>query len=54
MLGMLQRLPKKYRVQYERPRSVAGQVLFFAFKIIGPVALFFIAAIGMDVYALFG
>jgi hypothetical protein len=48
---MIQRLPKKYREKYARPRGLGGQVLFFAFKIIGPVALFFIAAVGLDVYS---
>ena len=50
---MIQRLPRKYREKYARPRGLGGQILFFAFKVIGPVALFFIAAIGLDVYSLF-
>ncbi len=50
---MIQRLPRKYREKYARPRGIGGQVLFFAFKVIGPVALFFIAAIGLDAYSLF-
>lgn len=50
---MMQRLPRKYRAKYERPTAVGGQVLLFAFKVIGPVALFFVAAIGLDAYSLF-
>ena len=50
---MIQRLPWEYREKYARPRGLGGQILFFAFKVIGPVALFFIAAIGLDVYSLF-
>ncbi len=48
---MIRRLPKKYRSKYARPKSVAVEIVFFACKVVGPVALFFIAAIGMDVYS---
>ncbi len=49
---MIQRLPKKYRAKHARKRGMSGQILFFAFKVIGPVALFFIAAVGLDAYSL--
>ena len=34
------------------PQGFSGQVLFFACKVIGPVALFFVSAVGFDVYSL--
>lgn len=50
---MIQRLPREYREKYARPMGIGGQVLLFAFRVIGPIALFFIVAIGLDVYSLF-
>lgn len=49
---MINRIPKKYRQKYAKPKSWDAEVMTYAFKIIGPIALFFIAAIGFDIYSL--
>ncbi len=49
---MIRRIPKKYRQKYAQQRGVDTELLVFAFKVVGPVALFFMAAIGLDVYSL--
>ncbi len=49
---MIRRIPKKYREKYAKPRPFETELVVFAAKVLGPVALFFIAAIGLDVYSL--
>ncbi len=49
---MIHRIPKKYREKYAKPKGVGWSVLSFALKIFGPVVLFFVVAVGLDVYSL--
>ncbi len=49
---MIRRIPKKYRHKYAKPTSFDTEIVTFALKVVGPVALFFVAAIGLDVYSL--
>ena len=49
---MMRRIPKKYRHKYAKPMPFETEIVTFALKVIGPVALFFVAAIGLDVYSL--
>lgn len=49
---MFTRLPKQYRAKYSQPQAASVVILNTVMKILGPVALFFIAAIGFDVYSL--
>ncbi len=49
---MIRRIPKKYRHKYAKPASFDTEIVAFAIKVVGPVALFFVAAIGLDVYSL--
>lgn len=47
---MMGRLPKAYREKYKRARSWDEDLVFFAVKAVGSAALFFLIAIGIDVY----
>lgn len=48
---MLTRVPKKYRVKYAKQPASSVVILTTILKILAPAALFFIAAIGLDVYS---
>lgn len=49
---MIGRLPKKYRKKYKQKLGLDEELVFFAVKTVGSAALFFITAIGIDVYRL--
>lgn len=50
---MLRPLPKKYRHKYKKELSWDEEVVIFIVKAVSSVTLFFMVAVGMDVYHLF-
>jgi hypothetical protein len=50
---MINRIPKQYRRKYEKKQGWDEELIRFTVKIVGSAALFFLAAIGLDVYRLF-
>lgn len=45
-------MKKEYKKKYNAKRSWDEELLYFAVKVVGSAALFFIAAIGVDTYRL--
>ena len=43
----------KYKQKYKRPLSSDEELTFFAAKVVGSAVLFFVLAVGIDVYRLF-
>lgn len=49
---MFSRLPKEYRHRYTKEKSWDESLVLFVVKIVGSTALFFVIAVGIDVYRL--
>jgi hypothetical protein len=49
---MFSRLPRKYRKKYKKELGWDEEIVLFAFKVVGSATLFFVVAVGVDVYRL--
>ncbi len=50
---MISRIPRKYRHKYKKKHSWDEELTFFVFKLVTTTVLFFVVAVGADVYHLF-
>lgn len=47
---MISRIPKKHRHKYKKELGWDEELVRFAVKVVGSASLFFLAAIGLDIY----
>lgn len=47
---MISRIPKQHRHKYKKERGMDEELVIFAVKVVGSASLFFVAALGLDIY----